>query len=336
MFESIVEKIPDMGKSYHQETLLRQAARNRPFVEKSIRDLPKRSGPKQASCIIVSAGPSVRRKKSIRRIKASQYQGSIIAVDGAYVACLEEGLFPDFVMAMDPHPTRVVRWFGDPNLEKNSVNDDYFKRQDLDVEFRNNATEKNQRNIDWVNRYACRSNVIACTVLHTETVVARMHEAKFPLYWWNPLVDDPENKNSLTKQLYDINPVACLNTGGTVGNAAWVFAHDILQIPSIALVGMDYGYYGDTPIEQTQTYYELKDHVEKEEDLKKCFISYTFPLTGERFYTDPTYFWYRQNLLELLEGSKSVTVNCTEGGTLIDDRVPAVSLDQYLKDFSNG
>jgi hypothetical protein len=237
---------------------------------------------------------------------------------------------------MDPHPKRVVRWYGDPNLEENSANDDYFKRQDLDVEFRENAAEKNQKNIDLVNRHASHSKAIACTVLHSETVVRRLSEAQFDLYWWNPLVDDPEGENSLTKQLYEINPIACLNTGGTVGNAAWVFAHDVLKARSIALVGMDCGYYEDTPLEKTQTYYELKEHIGKEEELENCFVSYTFPLTGERFYTDPTYYWYRQNLLELLDNAESVTVNCTEGGTLIDERIPIIYLNQYLRDFSNG
>ena len=60
-------------------------------------------------------------------------------------------------------------------------------------------------------------------------------------------------------------------------------------------------------------------------------MDFEFPLTKEKFYTDPTYFWYRRNFLELLSQSKKPTFNCTEGGTLFDEKLQCVNLDDFLK-----
>src|SRR5205814_2311098 len=117
---------------------------------------------------------------------------------------------------------------------------------------------------------------------------------------WNPLVDDPHSNNSLTKRLYNINKLPALNTGGNVGTAAWVFAASILKIQRIGLVGMDLGYYADTPFAMTQTYPQIVEYNGSTQNLEKYFINFTFPLTKEKFYTDVTYYWYRKNFLELL------------------------------------
>ena len=58
---------------------------------------------------------------------------------------------------MDPHAKRVVRWFGDPNYEENLDGDDYFSRQDLDIDLRENSLKNNIINIDLVNKFAPRS-----------------------------------------------------------------------------------------------------------------------------------------------------------------------------------
>jgi hypothetical protein len=124
-----------------------------------------------------------------------------------------------------------------------------------------------------------------------------------------------------------------MTTGGTVGTAAWVFAATRLKIPVVALSGVCLGYYRDTPLTQTQTYYELIEEVGSEKEVEKYYVQSEFPLTGERFYTDPTYFWYRLNFIDMLRKTPDVkTYNCTEAGTLVDDSVECVWLDQFLKE----
>lgn len=101
--------------------------------------------------------------------------------------------------------------------------DDYFDRQDLDVEFRKNSLAENVSNIELINKHAHKTKLILCTSA-AATVVERSVEATSDTYWCSPLVDDPKTPDSLTKKLHSINKLPYINTGGTVGIAAWVFA----------------------------------------------------------------------------------------------------------------
>lgn len=336
-FLTLTQKIPHIGYKQHRDLILSQAKGNRVSIEKSMKALSPPEGVKAASGIVISAGPSLHRKNSLKKIRDSKYRGTLIATDGAYLFCLREGLIPDYVVTIDPHPTRIVRWFGDPDFAKHIKNDDYYLRQGADLELRKNAVNRNEENIHLVNEKGGLTKAIVA-VSAPENVVRRIKEAGFDAYWFNPLVDDPMKKRGLTRRLYGINPLPCMNTGGTVGVAAWVFASAILKLPQIALVGMDYSYYDDTPIEETQTYYELINDVESEEGVDDFFVEFTFP-SGEKFYTDPLLFWYRQNLLALLPRSFSKTVNCTEGGILFDENLECIALSDFLKrssELANG
>ncbi len=332
-FLKVVDRITDVGRERHTTHVLEHAWQNKPRIRKSLAALEPLVGAKAESCIVISAGPSVHRKRSIHRILENGYTGTVIAVDGAYIACLRNGLIPDFVVTLDPHTTRVVRWFGDPDFEENSRHDDYFQRQDLDVEFRKNSIEQNRQNIELANEHGSRTRALVATTAPAN-VAQRIDEAGFDAYWWNPLVDNPREPGSLTRQLYDINRLPCINTGGNVGGAAWTLAAAYLKIPKIALVGMDFGYYADTPLSMTQTYHELIHHTGTAEGLERFFCDFTFPLNGERFYTDPTYYWYRRNFLQLLEKSPAWTANCTEGGTLFSDDIECMYLDDFIRRVS--
>lgn len=332
-FSELIEKIPDMGRKRHADALVAHAKSNFKYVKTSIKGLPEPSKQKRSSAIVVSAGPSLHAQKSIQRIQAVGYQGSIVAMDGSYIACLKAGVVPDYVLTLDPHPTRIVRWFGDPDFQKHSERDDYFRRQDLNVAFRKNSINQNKEHIALVNKMGHLTKAIVSSSA-PDTVVQRILEAKFDAYGWNPLVDDPSQPDSLTRQLYRINKFPCFNTGGTVGTAAWVFATEILDIPAVAVVGMDYGYEASCPISKTQTYYELLDYEPDSSKIEDYFVSYTHPETEKKYYIDPTYFWYRQNFLELFERSKKTTYNCTEGGTLSHPNLKSISLDNFLTKFA--
>jgi hypothetical protein len=329
-FIDVVSKITDIGKNWHSNDLVVNADYNVPYTEKSFKDLPDLSAEKLKSAIIVSAGPSLHKFNVLKKLHDSDYDGCIVAIDGSLVKCLKNGIIPDYVLTLDPHPTRIVRWFGDDDFEENTRNDDYFSRQDLDVEFRNDSIKENQANIDLINKYAPQIKLIICSSA-PKNVVQRAIDAGFDMYWWNPIVDSPQNPESLTRKIFNINKKSCMNTGGTVGTAAWVFANAILKIPKIAITGMDLGYHSDTPIEMTQTYYELQEFVTNRDELEQLFPKFTFPLTGEEFYTDPTYFWYRKNFLELYNQSKGTTYNCSEAGTLFSENILCITLNEFLQ-----
>ena len=62
----------------------------------------------------------------------------IIACDGSLFYLLSNNIIPDLVITFDPHPSRVIRWFGDLQLDEKSIKkDDYFARQDLEIMFNN-------------------------------------------------------------------------------------------------------------------------------------------------------------------------------------------------------
>ena len=94
---------------------------------------------------------------------------------------------------------------------------------------------------------------------------------------------------------------------------------------------MDLGYYAnDTSYLQTQTYYELKDKV-GEENIHEYFPKFVYPATGEYFYTDPTYYWYRNNMLDLISSSGTMVYNCTGGGTLIGSGVECIEIEEFIE-----
>lgn len=329
-FAALVDKIGGIGYELHRETLLRNARRNAPLAARSIKQLPPLDEKKRRAAIVVSAGPSVRRTRTIERLLESRFSGTIVAADGSYAACLRAGLIPDYVVTLDPHNTRVVRWFGDPRFEEHTAHDDYFDRQDLDVAARENALRRNRADLELIDKHAKKTTAIVSSSA-PETVVERVVQAGFDAYWWHPLVDDPTKPDSLTRALHGIQPLPCLATGGTVGTAAWMFALQILRPSVLAVAGMDLGYYPDTPIEKSQTYYELMEIAGSPEKVKDYYTALTFPLTGETFMTDPTYFWYRKNFLHLAKRAPMKTLNCTEAGTLFGDNIDCVTLDSFLK-----
>ena len=313
-FQEVIESITKRGVEWHRETIIANTFRNAERITKSFKDI----SPDTRPAIVISAGPSLYRQNILKRLWG-RFAGTIIATDGAYIQCLRNGVIPDYVVTLDPHPTRVVRWFGDPDLARNAEGDDYFARQDLDVEFRTNAEAKNARNIELVNEQAYRSKFVVSTT-SPENVVQRL-SGKTELYWFVPLVDDPQRAWSTTARMVRDAEVSAMNTGGTVGTAAWVFAHSILRSSLIAVVGMDFGYPLGTPLEKTQSWHML--------DGDASMYPTERGYWGEAF-TDPTYYWYRRNLLDLLKANKARIINCSGEGLLYGPGVGCMDLEQWL------
>jgi hypothetical protein len=331
-FESLLDEIPKFAQDEYGKALIDTVISNTPEITNSLKALPLPVGKKAQSGIVISAGPSIKRQKILQRILESNYEGTTVCVDGSYVSCLKAGLIPDYVVTLDPCGPRIIRWFGDPNFEENARNDDYFERQDLDVDFRENSIRHNNENIELVNKHASKTIAIVATTADIQ-VVKRIKEAGFKSYWWNPLVDDPKSENSMTRRFYDSNRLPCMNTGGNVGTSAWVFALTRLKLKSIAMTGMDFGYYPDTPFEQTQSYYELlhRENYDKEK-VKAYFKEYTFPLTNQLFYTDPLFYNYREHFFDLIKmDTDKRTFNCSEVGILFNEYIRCITLDQFLK-----
>ena len=325
---SVVKKMARLSTLRSAERSLANAKDNFPHIERSLLD-PEvlRAAEGRGSAIVVCAGPSIHIQNPAAAIVASGYRGVTIAVDGALGYCLRNGLVPDYVMILDPHPTRVARWLGDPDLEKRD-DDDYFRRQEMDPYLGVNERAKNRELIELVDRHGPRIKAIASTSIAL-AVTRRCLSARMPLYWWNPLLDDFEKPGSMTRALYAQNRMPCMVSGGNVGSAAWVFAHQILGFDTVALVGMDFGYAPGTPIQNTQYYKEIAELFgDKAAD---AFIDVYNPHLKTTWFTDPAYFWYRQSFLKLARAATCRTVNCTEGGTLFGKGVEFTRLATFLE-----
>jgi Protein of unknown function DUF115 len=311
---------------------LENAERNRPRIARSaleLADTPLGTGD---DAIVVGAGPSLHRRRSLERLRASGFAGTVVAADGALGACLRAGVVPHVVVSVDPHPERIVRWFGDPTLTA-PRDDDYFRRQEMDPAHREDEIGANRALVELVDAYGPKIKVAAATSA-APAVVDRCERAGMQIYWWNPMYDDYDKTGSLSRRLWEMNGLPCLNGGGNVGTAAWVLTHAVLGKRRIGLVGIDLGYAPGTPYEKTQYYPELRDLLG--DRYREAFIHTKSPVTGEAWFSDPAYHWFRDVFLEMAREADCQTINCTEGGLLFGPGITTAALDTFLKTAAGG
>jgi hypothetical protein len=239
---------------------------------------------------------------------------------------LRAGVVPHVVVSVDPHPERIVRWFGNPALTATPA-DDYFRRQEMDTEHRDDELGANRALVELVDAYGPKIKVAAATSA-APAVAERCEQARMELYWWNPMYDDYDRPGSLSRRLWEMNGLPCLNGGGNVGTAAWVVTHAVLGRKRVGLIGMDFGYAPGTPPEKTQYYPELRALLA--DRFADAYTHVPNPHVGETWFCDPAYLWFRDVLLEMARAADGETFNCTEGGILFGDGVAFVTLDEFL------
>ncbi len=292
---------------------------------RNVRLKPKNHG------VIVAAGPSLKRRKPADLLREHSYDGTVIASESAMSYCLRNGVIPDLVVTLDPHASRVVRWFGDPTLDERKLDDDdYFRRQDQDDAF-TNEMEANDEILRILNEHGPKIR-IALSTTTSSAVVDRVLETGMAIFWWNPMLDDPDLPGSISMQMQSMNGLPCINAGGNVGTASWMIADAVLGLKHIALTGVDFSYYEGTPYLNTQYYREAVALV-GEENLDALFVRFENPHLGTCFFTDPAYLWYREAFLQMLQESSAKTYNCTEGGILFGENIETISLRAFLEKF---
>lgn len=303
------------------------ASRNLPYLTRTMADLPTDLRDDDTA-VVVAAGPSLHRRDQLTQLR--EYKGTVIAADGALGKCLSAGVVPHYVVTLDPHPYRIVRWFGDPDLDSRPA-DDYFRRQDLDPTHWANEARRNREMLDLVDRHGPQIRCLIATSVDL-TVTERCIAAGLELYWWNPIYDDINAPDSISRKVFDLNRAPAMIAGGNVGTAAWVAAHAVLGKKRVALLGFDLGYPPGTPYERTQQYVEMKAVLG--DRFTDYYIPVTDPTSGEAWYADPTYYWYRQVFLELVAEADCQTFNCTEGGTVFGDGVTLMPFATFLREHA--
>lgn len=320
--------------SRHGDLALQNASRNHDFLDRgqSLSALRKMQIGHGDCAIVIAAGPSIKRQNPIDIIKDHQYKGCIIATESALLYCLRNAVVPDLTITLDPHATRIVRWFGDPTLSAKSLkSDDYFRRQDMDDNLADEI-RVNDEICSLLNEHG-KNIKIALSTSASEAVVNRVLEIGMDIYWWNPMLDDPDEPGSITAKLQKTNSLPCVNAGGNVGAAAWMMAGAVLGKQHVAITGMDFGYYADTPYNRTQYYNEAVDLV-GEENLDSVFMKLYNPHVEAWFYTDPAYMWYREAFLEMAGDADHKTYNCTGGGILFGEQIEHMELATFIKTIS--
>src|SRR3989441_1705623 len=197
---------------------LENAAVNRPKIERSILELGDVVPGDGDSAIVVGAGPSLHRRDSLARLRKSGYTGTVVAVDGALGSCLRAGVVPHLVVSVDPHRERIVRWFGDPAMTAAPA-DDYFRRQEMDPAQAADEVAANGALIALVDAHGSSMRAAVATSA-APAVVARCEAAGIAMYWWNPMDDDYDKPDSVSRRLHRTNGLPCLNGGGNGGTAA--------------------------------------------------------------------------------------------------------------------
>ena len=176
----------------------------------------------------------------------------------------------------------------------------------------------------------CEGVPIALSMGSSQAVVERVISIGMDIYWFNPMLDDPDKENSYTLKTHRLNGLPCINCGGNVGSASWMILDEVLKAKTIALTGIDFSYYNDTSYLQTQYYREALELV-GEENLDEFFINIFNPYLNKWYFTDPAYYSYREALLDMVKEGSSITYNCTNGGILFGDTIKIVNLEKYLK-----
>lgn len=329
----LVSYIADATALKTTEAALANAQANQSYIRHTIAELdPSRSGRITDVAMVMSAGPSLHRKDPVKLLLEYGFSGPVITVDSSMGYCLRNGLVPDYVVMVDPHHSRTIRWFGDKALEQREE-DEYFQRQELDPVMHQNSLAYNRELVGLVDRYGPQIKAIISTSAHP-AVTERCLEAGMELFWWNPMFDDYEKPDSLSRQVFQLNRVPCMVTGANVGTSAYVFAAGVLKAKNVVLTGMDFGYPPGNPLRNTQYYTELlKLFGDRIED---CYIDVYNPHIRETWYTDPTYYWFRQGFLELGKLAPCTTYNCTEGGILFGQGIKVMKLRQFLKRLEKG
>jgi hypothetical protein len=326
----LVAKMEELTWDRHGPMGVANAKRNALFKSqgKSLAALRKEKVGEGDSAVIIAAGPSLKRQDPAKTLLEQGYKGAVVTTESALLYCLRQGLVPDLTVTLDPHATRIVRWFGDPHLSPESLKaDDYFSRQDMDAAFANEMAA-NKEILGLLDRFGPRIR-IALSTSASEAVVNRVLETGMQVYWWNPMFDDPDMPGSVTAELQALNRFPCVNAGGNVGSAAWMMAGEVLGKERVALTGVDFSYYGDTPYKNTQYYKEAVALV-GEENLDSVYIRIFNPHEDAWFYTDPAYMWYRESFLEMVREADFQTFNCTGGGIVFGDPITVCSLNEFL------
>jgi hypothetical protein len=268
--------------------------------------------PPTRSAIVVGRGPSLFKHKHpellATAIRNGEYNGLIVASDGALIPLLEAGIVPHVVTTVDGSPA-IKKWFDHPLVEEHG------------------------NKIAWI-----------ASVTVDNSVYQTARKAGLQVYWFNPMFDDWHQIESFTRlqRLMSrtdkyIRGVPAANSGGCAGNCAWIMAVELFKCSPVCLIGMDAGYPEGTNLEETH-YFKgaLKEAGGDVNIIRKAYPVYYHPVFKTKSFADIIFNNYRNALIEAQQDTKlwyrlyGGTINATEGGTIWGEGIKCMPFKQFL------
>lgn len=250
--------------------------------------------------IVVGAGPSITEHKHLELLANSKFDGVLMVTDRMVVPALKKGVTPDkfkdyFVVSVDGSRTEIPKFFEDPIL----------KGYALDITF-----------------------LFAST--GSPPAVDKVLQMGGKIWWFHGMLDSFDQLDSVTSFMNYMTGSTCVNGLGNTGGTCWTIAN-YLECNPILLIGVDYGYTADTPIEQTAYFHVFEQSGLTLEAMQALYTKAKNPLWNTEYSIDVVYQYYKDAFLHALELTKSTTISCTEGGSLYGGALIGMRFKDALK-----
>jgi hypothetical protein len=265
----------------------------------NMKDIPKRKGP----AIIVGAGPSIHRYSHLKLLaKYRDRIPTLYATDKMLKPLIEAGATPDFVGTVDGD--KIISQF-----------------YNLDAPAKVDA-------------------VMSAVTIHPETRKMAEKNLTGKIYWFVHFVDNPLEERcqhcrrlSTTAGFHFLSEEKLMTqASGNTGAFGWHLAQ-FLECDPIILVGMDYGYPADIPIEKTLYWDSYVALTGSPENAKACYDTRKNPYFGNEYHVDLIFEVYRGVLMQFVKTASVKTVNATGGGSLHEDPIISMNLEDALKKY---
>ena len=145
-----------------------------------------------------AAGPSLRRRR-VSSGSRGGFTGTIVAVDGAIGAACATASCPDLVVTLDPHRER--------SCAGSAIRADGARRGRLLPPPGHGPDHRDDEVRPTRAAGAARAprpaHADALATSAAPAVVDRARQAGMTLYWWNPMYDDPDVPDSVSRRLHE-------------------------------------------------------------------------------------------------------------------------------------
>lgn len=271
-----------------------------------IREILKREG---RSAICIGNGPSLYDFKHAQQIanaiNTEAFEGLVICADSALMECVRNGLIPDYVCSTDGDPTRIHQFY----------------------------------NYELIQRLCAGKTKAVLMNTVSFNVFKKVEELGLDIITFGGFYDNVQELDSISRALHFMSGNSLMTVGGNVG--AWNWHYGLfLDCKPVGLVGMDYSYRKDTPIEATAYYphlnYALKGNMK---EIRKRFRIVKIPYWKTEVLVDGLWEGYRDLFLRyarLVKPKGVITYNCTGSGILFDKKEKSVvqmQLNTFLKKY---